>query len=200
MVFKCRFYLVDLRRLVGCIGFNSTLTTKVISLRSVTHMCFFCFLTPVKHIFFFPKPPTTFLTCFCRGKRRKYAGKKSRLNRGSNSQAPGNESDTLTIEPPGRGLDLRRTVISIQWSLKASSLLIQVVSNTGLTKYDFCGICQRECQCEFNTVFLKACNVFCSKPKEVDSIKLNFYMACNTQKGTFEHLRKVSSRISLFSS
>ena len=28
---------------------------------------------------FFPKPPTTFLTCFCRGERRKYAGKKVRL-------------------------------------------------------------------------------------------------------------------------
>ena len=44
------------------------------------------FLTPVLTQLFFPKPPTTFLTCFCRGERRKYAGKKSRLNRGSNSQ------------------------------------------------------------------------------------------------------------------
>ena len=52
---------------------------------------------------FFPKPPTTFPTCFCRGERRKYAGKKSRLNRGSNSQLPGHESDMLTTEPPGRG-------------------------------------------------------------------------------------------------
>ena len=25
---------------------------------------------------FFPKPPTTFLTCFCRGERRKYTGRK----------------------------------------------------------------------------------------------------------------------------
>ena len=39
------------------------------------------FLTPVLTQLFFPKPPTTFLTCFCRGERRKYAGKKSRLNR-----------------------------------------------------------------------------------------------------------------------
>ena len=61
------------------------------------------FLTPVLTQLFFPKPPTTFLTCFCRGKRRKYAGKKSRLNRGSNSQPPCHESDTLTTEPPGRG-------------------------------------------------------------------------------------------------
>ena len=29
--------------------------------------------------------------------------KKSRLNRGSNSQPPGHESDTLTTEPPGWG-------------------------------------------------------------------------------------------------
>ena len=57
------------------------------------------FLTPVLTQLFFPKPPITFLTCFCRGERRKYAGKKSRLNRGSNSQPPGHESDTLTTEP-----------------------------------------------------------------------------------------------------
>ena len=61
------------------------------------------FLTPVLTLLFFPKPPTTFLTCFCRGERRKHARKKSRLNQGSNSQPPGHESDTLTTEPPGRG-------------------------------------------------------------------------------------------------
>ena len=61
------------------------------------------FLTPVLKQLFFPKPPTTFLTCFCRGERRKYTGKKSRLNQGSNSQPPGLESDTLTTEPPGQG-------------------------------------------------------------------------------------------------
>ena len=60
------------------------------------------FLTPVLTQLFLPKPPTTFLTCFCRGERRKYAGKKSRLNQGSNSQPPGHESDTLTTEPPRR--------------------------------------------------------------------------------------------------
>ena len=57
------------------------------------------FLTPVLTQLFFPKPPTTFLTYFCRGERRK----KSRLNRGSNSKPSGHESDTLTTEPPGRG-------------------------------------------------------------------------------------------------
>ena len=57
------------------------------------------FLTPVLTQLFFPKPPTTFLTCFCRDERRKYAGKKSRLNRGSNSQPLGHESDTLTFYP-----------------------------------------------------------------------------------------------------
>ena len=62
------------------------------------------FLTPVLTQLFFRKPSTTFLTFFCRGERRKYAGKKSRLNRGSNSQPPGHESDTLTTEPTGRGL------------------------------------------------------------------------------------------------
>ena len=61
------------------------------------------FLSPVLTQLFFPKPPTTFPTCFCRGERRKYAGKKGRHNRGSNSQPPGNEFDTLTTEPPWRG-------------------------------------------------------------------------------------------------
>ena len=59
-------------------------------------------LTPVLTLLFFPKPPTTFLTCFCRGERRKYARKKSCLNRGSNSQPPGHEADTLTTEPHGQ--------------------------------------------------------------------------------------------------
>ena len=53
---------------------------------------------------FFPKPPTTFLTWFSRGERRKYAGKKFCLNRASNSQPSGHESDTLTTEPHGRGI------------------------------------------------------------------------------------------------
>ena len=61
------------------------------------------FLTPELTQLFFPKPPTTFLTCLCRSERRKYAGNKSRLNRGSNSQPSGHESDKLTTEPPGRG-------------------------------------------------------------------------------------------------
>ena len=63
------------------------------------------FLTPVITQLFFPKPPTTFLTCFCRGERRKYAGKKVRLSRGPNSQPPSHESDMLTTEPPGRGTE-----------------------------------------------------------------------------------------------
>ena len=64
------------------------------------------FFTPVLKQLFFPKPPTTFLTCFCRGERRKYAGKKSSLNRGSNLQPPGHESDTLITEPPAQGDNL----------------------------------------------------------------------------------------------
>ena len=49
-------------------GFNATLTAKVISWRPVTHM-FPGFLTPVLTQLFLLKPPTTFLTCFCRGER-----------------------------------------------------------------------------------------------------------------------------------
>ena len=59
------------------------------------------FLTLVLTELFFPKPLTTFLTCFCRGERRKYASKKVCLSSGSSSQPPGHESDTLTTETPG---------------------------------------------------------------------------------------------------
>ena len=93
---------LNLYELLVVLGFNATLTAKVISWRSMTHMCFLAFSH--QYLLFFPKPPTTFPTCFCRGERRKYAGKKSRLNRGSNSQPPGHESDTLTTEPPARNL------------------------------------------------------------------------------------------------
>ena len=72
------------------------------------------FLTPVLTLLYFPKPQTTFLTCFCGGERRKYTGKKVRLDRESNSQTPGHESDTLTTEPPGRGNYKKRTVERIK--------------------------------------------------------------------------------------
>ena len=59
------------------------------------------FLIPVLTQLNFSKPPTRFLTCF-RGDRHKYAGKIVCLNRVSNSQPPGHESDMLTTEPPGQ--------------------------------------------------------------------------------------------------
>ena len=70
--------------LVGWL-YNATLTAKCHIMAVGDAYVFPSFLTRVLTQLFFPKPPTTFLTCFCRGERRKYAGKKSRLNRGSNS-------------------------------------------------------------------------------------------------------------------
>ena len=87
------------------LGLSTTLLAKVMSLRSVTHM-FPGFVTPVLTQFFFPKPPATFLICFCRGERKKYDEKKVCLNQGSNSQPPFHESETLTTEPPGLGTKL----------------------------------------------------------------------------------------------
>ena len=72
------------------------------------------FSTLVLTHLFFPKPLTTFLTCFCRGERGKYAGrKKSHLNRVSNSQPPGHQSDTLTTELPGQDVPLSRQMSQI---------------------------------------------------------------------------------------
>ena len=61
------------------------------------------FPTPELTHLFFPKPPTTFLTCFSRGERQKCARKEVCLNWLSNSQPPVEESNTLTTEPPGLG-------------------------------------------------------------------------------------------------
>ena len=47
----------------------------------------------------FPRPPTTFLTCFSSSEWQKYARKKVCINPVSNSQPPGHEYDTLTTEP-----------------------------------------------------------------------------------------------------
>ena len=63
------------------------------------HICFLLSHTST-NTNFLPKPLTTFLTCFCRGERQKYARKKFRL---SNSQPLCHESSTLTTEPPGQG-------------------------------------------------------------------------------------------------
>ena len=84
-------------------GFYATLTAKVHIMAVSDAYVFAGFLTPVLTQLFFPQAPTTFLTCFCRGERRNYAGKKSCLHWESNSQPPGQESDTLTTEPSGRG-------------------------------------------------------------------------------------------------
>ena len=92
------------------------------------------FLTPVLTQLFFPKPPTTFLTCFGRGERRKYAGKESRLNRGSNSQPPDQESDTLTTEPPGRGISFSENVLSTFADKKSLNLLSANVLNLDMNK------------------------------------------------------------------
>ena len=88
------------------------------------------FLTPVQTQLFFPKPPTTFLKCFCRGEGRKYAGKEVLLNWESNSQPPGHESDTHTIEPTGRGakrINHYHFVQSAQASMGRSYLLFLIL-------------------------------------------------------------------------
>ena len=101
------------------------------------------FLTPVLTQLFFPKPPTTFLTCFCRGERRKYAGKKSRLNRGSNSQPTGHESHTLTTEPHGWGLILGLTFLNTLLR-DGPGLVLHCIS----LKMYFSTLFQTHCSCQ----------------------------------------------------
>ena len=81
------------------------------------------FLTPVLTRLFFPRPPTTFLTGVCTGERRKYAGKKVRLNQGTDSQSLGQKPNTLTPEPPGRGN-------RCTWSCNVNEIMFTMVLDT----------------------------------------------------------------------
>ena len=62
---------------------------------------------------FLSKATDYFFHMLFRGERQNYAGKKSRLNRATNSQPPGHQSDTLTTEPSGRDL-IQRTGYMIE--------------------------------------------------------------------------------------
>ena len=79
------------------------------------------FLTPVLTQLFFPKPPNTFLTCFCSGERQKYARKRVCLNWGSNSQPPGHESNTLTTE-----------ILKLKQAIKQLNCLVLIVCTYSL--------------------------------------------------------------------
>ena len=115
VMFLVRRRMIRYKKMNGwlvVLGFNATLTGHIMAVGDA-HV-FPGFLTPVLTQLFFPKPPTTFPTCFCRGERRKYAGKKVRLNRGSNSQPPDHESDTLTTEPPRRDKKMKAMLKYLQ--------------------------------------------------------------------------------------
>ena len=88
------------------------------------------FLTPVLTQLFFPKPATTFLTCFCRGEWQKHAREKVCLNRGSNSKRPGHESDMLTTEPPRQGKPFEDIV-------GKREMLVNTFSNLPITNFEF---------------------------------------------------------------
>ena len=71
------------------IGFNTTLTAKVISWWSVTHVSWLSHTST--YTTFFPRPQTT----FSHGSEVRVVNTPERMF-ASNSQPPGHESDTLT--------------------------------------------------------------------------------------------------------
>ena len=73
---RFRYVILTLILLIGWVVFNSS--GHIMAVNDVHGL-------PGFLITFFPNPPTSFLTCFSRGERRKYAGKKVRLNRVSKS-------------------------------------------------------------------------------------------------------------------
>ena len=92
---------------------------------------------------FIPKPPTTFLTCFSRGERRKYARKKVCLNWVSNSWPPGHESDTLTTEPPGLGLFGKELTFTKQQNVR---LVLTHYQTTNFRPFQIERVCRRQFQ------------------------------------------------------
>ena len=85
------------------LGFNATFTAKVIHGAHVYPGFLTPVLTPLSS-----KATNYFSHFLCRGGRQKYPGKEVHLNRVSNSQPSGHESDMLTTEPPGRGHGLQQ--------------------------------------------------------------------------------------------
>ena len=67
------------------------------------------FLTPVLTQLSFQSHQLLFSHASAEVRDENTPEKKNRLNLGSNSQPPGHESDTLTTEPLGQGLDFRNT-------------------------------------------------------------------------------------------
>ena len=102
-----RFYQIvkSMGRLV-LLKFNGTFFYSLCHIMAVGDARLFPgFLTPVLTQLFFPKPPTTFLTCFSRGERRKYAGKKFRLNRVSTHNHQVISPTRSPLSQPGGGLN-----------------------------------------------------------------------------------------------
>ena len=86
--------------------FTATLTAKVIMAVSEAHVCVSWLSDTSTSTIFLSKATDYFSHMFLQSWEAKYAGKKVRLNRGSNSQPPGHRSDTLTSEPPVRAYKL----------------------------------------------------------------------------------------------
>ena len=82
---------------------NAILTAEVISWRTVMHMCFLAFSHQYQHNFSFQSHRLLFSHVSADVRSENKPERKSRLNRGSNSQPPVHKSDTLTTIPPGRG-------------------------------------------------------------------------------------------------
>ena len=80
--------------LIVCFYFNAICTGKVISYRSVTHLCVSWLSHACADTVFFPNPCSTFLTCII-GERFLIAGKKVRHNEVSTPKLQGPYSPTI---------------------------------------------------------------------------------------------------------
>ena len=105
---KISMMYLNKRNVVTLLGFNATLTAKVILWRLVTHV-FPGFLTPIHAQIYFQSYRLLFSH-----ERRKYAGKTVRLNLVSNSQPPGHESNMLS-HPGGVPVKRQHSISELKW-------------------------------------------------------------------------------------
>ena len=140
-------------------------------------------LTPVLTLLSFPSNRLLFSHAFSRGKRRKYAGKKVRPNRVSNSKPPGHESNTLTTER-GAGSRLFESE-SIEYFAKNSryDCQIEICTAEGFTHIFLFQKCFRKALLKSRLIcqiMVKGYNKKITKPKVV--IMIDSSRVCQAAK------------------
>ena len=143
------------------------------------------FLTPVITLLFFPKPPTTFLTCFGSGEMRKHAGKKSAStgDRTHNHQVMSPTSSPLSH--PGEACFIGSPVFLLSCSIACLYLLLcSVVCLSVVMRYRLPVCCYALLPIPLSlfsglAVVLPACSLLSSIDCLFDMFSPAFFLSCS---------------------